>query len=273
MKTKLILVATALVATALFLCAQATAFAKDRAGNYQTSTGKSGTYQQNTTRQPGQTNKSLNWQNQNGQTGSRVTQKKWNAENKTASSLTAYDLPSGKSVIVDRSVSFNKGTGVSIENTATTGSGKTISTQSNFQKTDNGITGSGSYSLGSGKTGTYETSSKIVDGKLVSEQSLTNSSGKTIEHTAQTGLSNGTLTRYDYVTGPGGKTATAGSTAYISDGGQINMNQTLISPRGVTYGRSSQTDFSPGGVSQDVTLYGPDGRVVGQYQRNLDNGK
>ncbi len=85
-----------LIAGLLVTVAATHAAERQRGGTYQTSRGRSGTWQQNVERNHGYLKRDTQWTNQNGGSGARTVEKHWDRETKTGDRTATTTLPNGK---------------------------------------------------------------------------------------------------------------------------------------------------------------------------------
>lgn len=147
------------VAALLVLAAPTESYAaeKNTSGSFTNNQGKTTTWQKNVNREKGSSNKTFNWQNDNGE-GNSTLQRQWNKDTGTANS----------------------------ERTTTNAKGKTATTSWNAEKTDNGFTSEGSRTGFNGKTITGQTTlTKNDDGSTTRTSTYTNEDGesRTVEKT------------------------------------------------------------------------------------------
>jgi hypothetical protein len=85
-----------LLSAVLLVTATAHAAERQRSGTYQTSRGRSGTWQQNVERNYGYLKRDTQWTNQDGGTGTRTVEKHWDRETRTGDRTATTTLPNGK---------------------------------------------------------------------------------------------------------------------------------------------------------------------------------
>lgn len=205
-----------------------------RAGTWQNSYGGSGSWQRNTTRQPGSLNRETAWQNANGRSGSATLQRErdraagawssarsvtrgngdtatWNKSGqKTETGAVVHGQGTnfrGQDVSMDRAITKNEGGSRSVQTTRVNETtGNSLATEKTVTKSEDGLSSSGSYTTGSGRSGTSSGSLARTEDGYTRSQSATNGDGQTASHTVDITHADGSATRTVTTTGFNGET-------------------------------------------------------------------
>ena len=138
---------------------------RTRTGTYQASKGQSGSATGTTTRAKGEVQRDATRTNQNGQTDTRTSDRKFDAATGTGTVNAATTQPDGR--IASRAGNFTKNADGSVNATGTTTgfNGKRANYATTTNKTDSGSTTTGTLTGQNGKTTTLNSSSTRADGQ------------------------------------------------------------------------------------------------------------
>lgn len=206
---------------------------RQRAGNWQTSKGGSGSWQGSVVRERGSINRESSWQNANGRSGSATLNRErdraagtWssgrevtrgNGESaswrksgqKTETGAVVHGEGSnfrGQEVNMDRTLTRNDDGSRSVETIRTNETtGKSMTSEKTVTPTDSGWSSSGSYASSTGKSGTTSGSLTRTDSGFARSQSATNSEGQTASREVEVMRADGSATRSVTATGFNGE--------------------------------------------------------------------
>ncbi|HTQ49890.1 MAG TPA: hypothetical protein VMJ12_04195 [Candidatus Acidoferrales bacterium] len=205
-----------------------------RSGSYETSRGRSGTFQQTINRQPGTSQRQTTVQTGHG-VWAQQSNATWNRQAGTAGRTTVTTAPNGKTATIDqsavrngnlltvdgsrtgydgktsdwnRTVTANGNGTASVNGQYTRQNGNTIDSSSTVTRTADGHATAGSYTTSTGKSGTFDTTVVNNDGTRTQTQTVTGANGKTANRVVITTRDDNTIDRTVTTTGPNGKTET-----------------------------------------------------------------
>jgi hypothetical protein len=182
---------------------------RTRNGTFATSDGKSGTASGTVTRAKGETKRSGTWTNQNGQTGSRSAERKFDAASGTGTINTTATRADGLTATRDGNFTKNADGSLSADGTTTGFNGKSANYTTTTSKTENGTTTTGTLTGPNNKTATINSSTNRTDGLISKDTTVVGPKGNSIEPVTATQLNgNGTATRTIEVTKPDGSKET-----------------------------------------------------------------
>ena len=183
--------------------------AKTRTGTYSTSTGKSGTLAETTTRAPGKVDRTVSATNQAGLTTTSNSERTFNPAAGTGTYSRTTTAPSGKTATVNNSSSTNPDGTISTTGTRTGFNGKTDSLAATTTKTDSGSTTAGTITGPNGKTASLSTVvTKEPDG-IGRDTTITGANGQVLTRDEYTQKNtDGSLTRTIETIKPDGATST-----------------------------------------------------------------
>lgn len=238
------IIAVLAVASLLF---SGPALAKKRAasGSYTGKHGGAGTFQKETSREPGKKTGATKWQNERGE-GSRQSERTWNketgsgtysssttnaagktwersgaltktGENTVAASGT-FTGPQGKVVDVNKTITKTGDGSRTVESTYTGPEGNTVSADKTVQRTGDGRTVTGQYSTSGGKSGTFA-SGVTGDGSggWDRHSEVTNQDGETLAQDVDVTKDGNTYTRTVTNTTPSGESKTGTGTLTVEN--------------------------------------------------------
>jgi hypothetical protein len=182
----------------------------NRAGSYQNSRGKSGTFEQKIDRQPGQYSRVTTADGKTAMVDQTVTR---NGNTATVDgSRTDFD---GKTSSWNNTITANDNGTASVNGQYTRQNGNTIDTGATVTKISDGHTTAGNYSTSTGKTGFFDTIVVNSDGTRTKTEIIVGANGQTVGRIIETTKDGNTLDRTATTTGPNGKTeTTSGSVTF-----------------------------------------------------------
>jgi len=178
---------------------------RTRTGTYQASKGQSGSATGTTTRAKGEVQRDATRTNQNGQTDTRTSDRKFDAATGTGTVNAATTQPDGR--IASRAGNFTKNADGSVNATGTTTGfdGKRANYTTTTTKTDTASTTTGTLTGQNGKTTTLNSSTTRADGRKAKDTIVTGPGGKSAGRVTATKLNgDGTGTRTVEITQPDG---------------------------------------------------------------------
>ncbi len=207
-------------------------------GSYHTPRSQ-GTYQKRVDRHQGSITKSTNWHNEKG-SGNISSSKKWDRRNGAGQSEHAVTSADGRTAQQHREVQRNadgsyttSGDGTdfnqrnstvnrhtsavnddgvqSVHTVRKRDDGKSLNTDANIKRTDNGLNANGTYQTGEGKSGTFESQSINTDTGQEISQTITDAQGKTVRRDVKYTKSDNGVERDVTYTGPDGETRSRSS--------------------------------------------------------------
>ena len=181
-----------------------------RSGTYQDSNGKSGTINSTVTRGAGETVRNGTLTNQEGQTVTHASDRKWDKATGTGTVSSSTTLPDGDTMGRQGTLAKNADGSISGQGTFTGYAGKTSTYANTTVKTANGATTAGTITGPNGQVSTVNSSAaKTGLGASTRDTSVTGPNGKTAEKEIATQVNpDGTGTRVIQVTKPDGTTET-----------------------------------------------------------------
>lgn len=212
----------------------ASAWERFRSGSFETSHGRSGTFEQTLNRQPGSSQRDTTVQTGNG-VWNRQSDATWNRQTGTANRTTVTTAPNGKTATINQNAvrdgntvtvngsrtgydgktsDWNKTVTANGNGTATVNgqytrqNGNTIDTSATVTKTANGHVTDGTYATSAGKSGTFDQTVVNGDGTRTKTDTVTGANGKTAERVVTTTGDDNTIDRTVTTTGPNGNTGT-----------------------------------------------------------------
>lgn len=196
-----IIILAGLVAACLPSAHAAPEKSRTRTGTFATGDGKSGTATGTVTRAKGETQRSASWTNQNGQTGSRTADRKFDAASGTGTINATTTRADGLTATRDGNFTKNADGSISAAGTTTGFNGKSANYATTTSKTETGSTTSGTLTGPNGKTATINSSTSRADGQISKDTTVVGPNGKSTERVTATRLSgDGTATRTIEVT-------------------------------------------------------------------------
>lgn len=191
---------------------------KERAGSYESSNGKTGTFDSTTTRAKGETIRNGSRTNQDGETATRSLDRTWDKSTGTGTVNASATLANGKTESREGTLAKNADGSIASQGTITGPNGKTSTYAATTEKTDAGSSTTGTITGPNGKTANYETAvTKNAPGDITRETTVTGPNGKTSERVVATKTNgDGTGTRTVEVTKPDGTTETRTETFTVT---------------------------------------------------------
>jgi hypothetical protein len=200
-----VIIVAGLVAACLPSAHAAPEKSRTRTGTFATSDGKSGIATGTVTRTKGETQRSATKTNQNGQTGSRTADRKFDAASGTGTINATTTRSDGLTSTRDGNFTKNADGSVSAAGVATGFNGKSANYATATNKTETGSTTTGTLTGPNGKTATINTSTSRADGQISKDTTVVGPNGKSTERVTASRLNDdGTATRTIEVTKPDG---------------------------------------------------------------------
>jgi hypothetical protein len=188
---------------------------KQRTRTFATEDGKAGTG--TVTRSKGETKRAANWTNQNGQTGSRTADRKFDAATGTGTVNTATTLADGRTATREGTFTKSADNTVTATGTATGFNGKSATYATTTSKTETGTATTGTLTGPNGKTAMLNSSTIRADGQITKDTKITGPNGQTTERITATKLNgDGTGLRTIEVTKPDGTKETRTETFTVT---------------------------------------------------------
>lgn len=202
----------AFVAAVVFAPA-AEARSRTRTGQFETSRGRSGTYVENTRREPGSLHRDRTVTTSKGRTASQNVDRTWNRETGSGSFTRTQTGPHGKSrTVAGTAARTGEGT-LNTEGTIQRKNGATGSFSTSTQQMANGRSTAGTYTTAQGNTGTINRTT-VRDGNTATTSSVvTLPNGSARSASTTTTVQDGVATRTHTVTSPAGETRSRTVTA------------------------------------------------------------
>jgi len=179
---------------------------RTRTGTYQTSNGKSGTFSETRTHQPGQTQREATITNQDGKTATRESTRTWDKSTGTGTVSKEKTLPNGKTSSQEGTITKTGDNTFESKGTLTGPNGKTSTYDTVTTKTADGRTTQGTITGPNGKQATISGSTeKLGSGEIERTRSITGPNGKTESKAIDTKVNpDGSGTRTVQITKPDG---------------------------------------------------------------------
>ncbi len=191
-----VIIVAGLIAACLPSAHAAPEKSRTRTGTFATSDGKSGTATGTVNRAKGETQRSATWTNQNGQTGSRTADRKFDTTSGTGTINTITTRADGRTATRDGNVTKNADGTISAAGTTTGFNGKSANYATTTSKTETGSSTVGTFTGPNGKTSTINSSTSRADGQISKDTTVVGPNGKSTERITATKLNgDGTATR------------------------------------------------------------------------------